>query len=520
MQFTTPRIPPRIYAALFALGLATAAAQAQTFKIMHTFATSDGPQPELAALMQDTNGELYGTTQDGGLNGQGSIFRMTLGGTVTTVYSFCAPGTAGNCVDATTPGALVLGANGRIYGTTAYGGGESAGSVFEMTQAGAVTGLSFFCGVAPDGDNACGAYPVGALVQATNGIFWGVTQGGGILGQGAKYEIGPNGKLGSVSSFSCIEADCNGEDYLVAGLIQGTDGSFYGTTERGGTGAFGGGQSGSQSGGSVFKISANGTLTTLYSFCSLSDCTDGQAPMGALVEGTDGNFYGTTAYGGTGTACYNGGSSNLGCGTVFNITPSGTLTTLHGFCEQTGCKDGQNPEAGLILGSDGNFYGTTHGGGNPSSGQCSDYVCGTIFEITSTQTLTTLYRFCDKSGCDSGGGPVAPLVQDTDGSFYGTTTVGGNIESGNGTIFRLSTGLGPFIKTVPTAGLVGAEIMILGTDLTGTTSVSFNGTAAAFSLVSAALIKATVPAGATSGVVQVTTPSATLNSNLGFVVEP
>jgi len=520
MQSTTLRIRPAIYAALFALVLATAVAQAQTFKVMHSFAAADGSAAGLVGLMQDSNGELYGTTQNGGLNGQGSIFRMTLGGTVTTVYSFCALGTEGNCVDATAPGALVLGANGRIYGTTAYGGGESVGSVFELTQAGAATGLSFFCGLPPDGDNACGAYPVGALVQATNGIFWGATQGGGSLGQGAKYEIGPGGKLGSVSSFSCIEPDCNGEDYLVAGLIQGTDGNFYGTTERGGTGAFGGGQSGSQSGGSIFKISANGNITTLYSFCSLSDCTDGQAPMGALVEGTDGNFYGTTTYGGTGTACYNGGSSSLGCGTVFNITPSGTLTTLHSFCQQAGCMDGQNPEAGLILGSDGNFYGTTNGGGNPHSDQCSDYICGTIFEITPSQTLTTLYRFCNRSGCISGGGPVAPLVQDTNGSFYGTTTVGGSIESSNGTIFRLSTGLGPFIKTVPIADVVGAEILILGTDLVGTTSVSFNGTAAEFSLVSSALIKATVPAGATSGVVQVTTPSATLNSNLAFVVEP
>jgi uncharacterized repeat protein (TIGR03803 family) len=182
---------------------------------------------------------------------------------------------------------------------------------------------------------------------------------------------------------------------------------------------------------------------------------------------------------------------------VFKITPDGILTTLYSFCIQSGCPDGQNPEAALILGSDGNFYGTTRAGGNAGSNQCSDYSVAPFFEITPSQTLTTLYRFCSRNGCTSGGGPVAPLVQDTNGDFYGTTTIGGT--GGNGTIFRLSITLIPFVKTVPTSGLVGAQILILGTDLTGTSSVSFNGTAAEFTVVSATLIKATVPAGATSG---------------------
>jgi uncharacterized repeat protein (TIGR03803 family) len=518
MHFITPRTLPRICCALFALGLAAAwsTAQAQTFKVLHNFATADGPVAGLTGLIQATNGDLYGTAPNGGLYGEGSIFKMTLAGTVTTVYSFCPPGTEGNCVDADYPGALVLGSNGKIYGTTADGGGEGVGSVFEITQSGAVGALSYFCGLPPDGENACGAYPVGALVQASNGIFWGVTQGGGQLGQGAKFEITAAGKFGSVTSFACIEPDCNGGDYLVAGLIQGTDGNFYGNTEEGGTGAFGGGEFG----GSVFKITPDGNITTLYSFCSQSDCIDGQAPMGALVEGADGNFYGTTAYGGIGAACSSENSGNLGCGTVFKITPGGTPTVLYSFCQQTGCPDGLSPVSGLILGSDGNFYGTTRAGGKASSNQCSDYVCGTIFEITPSGALTTLYSFCNRPECPSGGAPVAPLMQDTNGDFYGETTVGGNLASDYGTIFRLSTGLVPFVKTVPTAGLVGAEILILGTDLTGATNVSFNGTAAGFTVVSASYIKATVPAGATSGVVQVTTPGGTLTSNVGFVVEP
>jgi len=259
MQSITLRIPLRLCGALMALGLAAAlpTAQAENFKVLHSFVTADGPVPAQAGLMQNTNGELYGTTAFGGQFGDGSIFKMTLAGAVTTVYSFCPPGGEGNCVDAVEPGALVLGANGRIYGTTAGGGGESVGAVFEMTQSGAVTGLSFFCGLPVSGENACGAYPVGALVQAANGSFWGVTQEGGALGQGAKYEIGPSGVLGSVASFGCIETNCNNQDFLVAGLIQGTDGSFYGTTEEGGTGVFGGGVDTTQFGGSIFKIKGN-----------------------------------------------------------------------------------------------------------------------------------------------------------------------------------------------------------------------------------------------------------------------
>lgn len=515
MHWTTLRHPPRICGTLFALGLAAAlpTAQAETFKVLHEFAMADGAAPEQQGLIQGTNGDLYGTTQSGGLYSEGSVFKMSPGGNLTTLYSFCPPGTQGNCVDAAYPGALVLGSNGKIYGTTSGGGADSVGSVFVMSPGGAVTALSYFCALPPDGDNACGAYPVGALVQGPKGVFWGVTQGGGALGQGAKFEIGPRGILGSVSSFGCIAPNCNGGDYLVAGLIQGTDGNFYGTTEEGGTGSFGA----TQFGGSVFKIAPDGTMTTLYSFCSQSACTDGQAPRASLVQGNDGNFYGTTAYGGTGTACANGNSSIPGCGTVFKMTPDGTLTTLYGFCVQSGCTDGQNPAAPLILASDGNFYGTTSSGGATGSNICSDYICGTIFEITPNGTLTTLHSLCEKRGCTSGGGPVAPVVQATDGDFYGTTTVGG---SGYGTVFRLSTGLGPFVKTVPTSGLVGAEILILGTDLTGATSITFNGTAATFTVASASEIKTTVPAGATTGTVEVTTLGGTLTSNTSFTVTP
>src|SRR5208282_794266 len=278
-------------------------------------------------------------------------------------------------------------------------------------------------------------------------------------------------------------------------LIQATDGNFYGTTAYGGAYGVGSGDTC----GTVFKITPSGVLTTLHSF----DCTDGEAPIAGLIQATDGNFYGTTSEQNNGTS-----------GTVFKITPSGTLTTLYSFCSQSGCTDGEGPYAGLVQGTDGNFYGTTLFGGVNDS--CIDGIgCGTIFKITPSGTLTTLYSFCSQSGCTDGAEPWVGLVQDTNGNFYGTTDVGGG---NNGAVFSLSVGLGPFAKTLPTSGPVKSAVQILGTDLTGATSVSFNGTEAKFKVASATLITTTVPKGASSGFVAVITPGGTLTSNVPFVV--
>jgi uncharacterized repeat protein (TIGR03803 family) len=171
----------------------------------------------------------------------------------------------------------------------------------------------------------------------------------------------------------------------------------------------------------------------------------------------------------------------------------------------------RNPEAGLVQATDGNFYGTTVRGGANGN-------LGTVFKITPSGTLTTLYSFCSQSGCTDGEGPrrAGPGHQ---WDFYGTTLMAAET-SNDGTVFSLSVGLGPFVETQRTSGKVGAVVKILGTDLTGATSVSFNGTAAAFTVVSPSLIAARVPAGATSGTVQVVTPSGTLSSNVPFRVLP
>jgi uncharacterized repeat protein (TIGR03803 family) len=198
------------------------------------------------------------------------------------------------------------------------------------------------------------------------------------------------------------------------------------------------------------------------------------------------------------------------------MTPAGLLTTLYSFCAQSGCTDGEAPAAGLVHASDGNFYGTTDSGGTNS------IYGGTIFKITPDGTLTTLYSFCAQSGCADGQDPSAPLVQDTNGLLYGTAVNGGSdaCSGGCGTVFSLSLGLGPFVETQRTSGKVGEIVKILGNDLTGATSVSFNGTEAVFNVVSPSLIETTVPAGATSGKVQVVTPSRTLSSNVPFRVLP
>ena len=176
------------------------------------------------------------------------------------------------------------------------------------------------------------------------------------------------------------------------------------------------------------------------------------------------------------------------------------------------CADGADPTAGLIQATDGNFYGTTLRWGANGA--------GTVFEITPAGELTTLYSFCSLSNCSDGQSPAAGLIQDTNGTFYGTTESGGVISCGCGTVFSLSVGLGPFVETQTTSGKVGAAVKILGTDLMGPAGVTFNGTPAAITFISPSEISTTVPAGAATGKVQVTTPGGTLLSNIAFRITP
>ncbi len=387
---------------------------AQTLTTLHSFQrTTDGSDPS-AGLVQATDGNFYGTTRSGGAYNQGTVFKMTPGGTVTTLYSFCAQS---SCPDgsASNGAALVQGTDGNFYGTTSGNGFNSRGTVFKITPSGTLTTLHSFQGSPNDGDTPAG------LVQATDGNFYGTTSHGGTDGYGTIFKITPAGTLTTLYSFLCFP--CTDGDQPDSALVQGTDGNFYGTTTDGGaSGIY----------GTVFKITPSGTLTTLYSF----NYTDGYKPFQApLVQGTDGNFYGTTEGGGT-----------QGLGTVFKITPSGTLTTLFSFGSQRGCADGVNPYAGLVQATDGNFYGTTRYGGR---GSCTDDL-GTVFKITSSGAYTVLHSFCSQTNCADGYSPDAGLVQATDGNFYGTTQSGGAYD--DGTVFSLSLGQTSYNLTVSTNG--------------------------------------------------------------------
>jgi uncharacterized repeat protein (TIGR03803 family) len=206
-------------------------------------------------------------------------------------------------------------------------------------------------------------------------------------------------------------------------------------------------------------------------------------------------------------------------GTIFKIDQDGKLTTVYEFCSQPNCADGSEPIGALIQATDGNFYGATIGGGDSTCNSGNGGGCGTVFELNHLDgTLTTLHTFEDTDGSN----PAGSFLQATNGTLYGTTLFGGeplcDKSYGCGTVFSLSMGLGQFVTFVRAAGKVGQTGGILGQGFTGTTGVSLNGTPASFTVVSDTFIRATVPAGATTGYVTVATPSGTLTSNVPFHV--
>ena len=465
--------------ALWCVAMAIAA-PAQTFDSLFSFDGHNGSEPYYGSLVQGPDGNFYGTTYEGGdvrCNnsdmGCGTVFRITPAGTMTTIHIFC---TGTDCSDGAYPyGGLVVGADGNLYGTTSSGGANGAGSVFKILPNGALKTLHSF-------DNSDGVAPYGTLIQAADGNFYGTTFAGGANTYGTVFKMTPSGTLTTLYSF-CAQFDCDDGGQPIAGLVQGTDGNFYGTTSGGGFNNDGQ--------GTVFKITTSGTLTTLHSF----DGPDGSYPDGGLVEASNGSFYGTTEFRGPRTG-----------GTIFGITPQGTFRTIYGL---GGANKGAGayPYDAMIQATDGKLYGTTSAGGVGTN-------FGTVFNVASGGAVTTLYSFDGTDGTN----PVSGLVQSTNGNFYGTTRIGGADDYG--TVFSLSMGLGPFVRMVSASGRVGQTRGILGQGFTGTTGVSFNGTAATFTVVSDTYVTATVPAGATTGSVTVITPSGTLTSNTPFRVLP
>ena len=476
MQRNGQRFSPTL--ALMALAITfslAVCAQAQTVTYLTKFNGNNGSEP-FGPVVQATDGNFYGTTAHGG-NGNGNVYRMTPSGKVTSIYSFCSQT---NCADGQTPETPpILGSDGNLYGVTLTGGkgsnGNGGGVLYKMTLNGRITVLRVFCS-----SNACtdGDLPTG-IILASDGNFYGTTNYGGSAGYGTIFQISPTGTYKVLYSF-CSQADCVDGAYVGVPPVQGRDGNFYGVTDGGGTDGT----------GVFYELTEAGTYQVIHDFCQVT-CSEGSVPN-TIVQDAKGNFFGTTV-----------------SGVAFEITSAGKYKVLPNFSV-----GGTGEAQALTLASDGNLYGM-FGGGSPSDGGDG---LGSIFEISTTDEFTSLYTFCGCGDPTSGYNPEGTVFQGTDGNFYGTTMFGGTSGENFGTVFKLSKGLSPLVETVPVAGKVGKQVIILGNDLTGSTSVKFNGKSAAFTVVSDTYIKATVPAGAKTGTVSVVTPTGTLNSNPQFVV--
>jgi uncharacterized repeat protein (TIGR03803 family) len=401
-------------------------------KNIYTFlGGNDGAFPQ-GGVTLGTDGNFYGTTYEGGTGTAGTVFKLTPGGTLTILHNF----TFGK--DGGSPYAPpVEGNDGNFYGTTRDGGNtvkcnNGCGTIYKITPAGALTTLYRF-------DITHGYNPYAPLVLGTDGNFYGTTtSGGGVNNAGVVFRITPAGKFTVLFSFD----NTHGESPF-SGLVQGTDGNFYGTTINGGN----------TGGGVVFKITPAGSLTVLH---NINGTTDGRSPYGGLVLGTDGNFYGANAYGGTvKTDCSDG------CGTLFKISPIGSYSVLHKFDSTTGATPLITPfqhTAGVV-------YGDTQVGGTGKVNPCTAANCGVF------------YRWKNAT-------------------------------------------LPAFVSLLPYSGKVGKTIEILGQGFTKATTVSFNGTAAKPTVVSSTYLTAPVPNGATTGLVTVTTSGVKLASNKVFLVTP
>lgn len=348
---------------------------------------------------------------------------------------------------------LTADAQGNLYGTTEYGGSQSAcsgggcGTVFKLASDDTESVLYAFTGT-----NGDGFWPAGGLLRDKAGNLYGTTLYGGIKGH-CKYSCGTVFSLTPDGVETVIHAFNGGKDGWApaAGLIADSKGNFYGTTQSGGAKDL----------GTVFRISRNGTEKVLYAFKGGSD---GANPEASLLLDKAGNLYGTTAIGGT---CSNAG----GCGTVFRLAPDGTETVLYTFTDGT---DGGYPASSLIADKAGNLYGTTEGGGIPGIKSCDRSTCGVVFSLAPDRTETVLYSF--HGGMNDGGEPHAGVVADTAGNLYGTTYRGGGNKCGGqgcGTVYKLAPdGTESVLAALaisdkanaPTAGLIiGANGRLYGT---------------------------------------------------------
>jgi uncharacterized repeat protein (TIGR03803 family) len=469
----------KFLALIACIGVALSAS-AQTYEVLHNFSANhtDGAQPD-GPLVQGFDGHFYGTTSSGGpggARGYGTFFKVSTGGATTILHNFTK-------ADSYPKFTLLLSQFGNFYGTTTISPTGDYGDFYKMTPSGDETILFQFCAL-PNCADGFGAssmiwdWDLNIRVTTTEA-------GGGLAPSGTILRLTPEGQETVIHTFCELYRCADGA--LPSAMILATDGNFYGTTA--------GLVNYPYNRGTIFVLGPKVPFTTLHTFCpSQPDCFGGFSPE-SLIQGSDGSLYGTTSLGGA-----------HGDGTIFKISTAGDFSVLYNFCSLANCADGFGTSRPLVEGTDGNFYGINTYWGTGRA--------GTLYRITPAGSFTLLHTFDSST---DGGGPVA-LVQGTDGAFYGATAGGGT--NGGGTIFRLDVGLGPFIRPVLTFGKVGATVVLLGTNLTGVTAVSFNGTPATFCAVAETRIRTTVPAGATSGPITVTTAAGTLTSNGAFTVVP
>jgi uncharacterized repeat protein (TIGR03803 family) len=419
---------------------------------------TDGCNPyDYGQLVQWKDSSLYGTTL---YNFNGTIFAVTptVPGTESTAWFFS--GTDGAAPYA----AMTLGSDGNLYGTTSSGGAPGYGNIFRFGFGGFFKMLHAFNGT--DGGEPCTP-----PTQARDLNFYGFT------GMGTTYRITmPGGAFkqlgGSVPFNSPSNPGC-------APLAAALDGNLYGVTVSGGTNTY----------GTIFRMTTEGVVTVLYSFAAGAD---GGGPVG-LSLGQDGNLYGTTSYGG-----------NNGEGGIFQFTlPGYQLNPLYSFTALNSSEqnyDGAEPVAGLLAASDGYLYGSTNFGGTNT--------CGTLFRITTTGTFSKLAEFPNWGYCidpdDLPADPFATLIEHTNGSLYGTTQEGGGSLGGN--VYTL-TPVSPY-ATVNVVGPIwvnpGGSIGIIGQGLSDAVSVTFAGEATSFQPISDTYMSALVPSDAVDGPVVVT----------------
>jgi uncharacterized repeat protein (TIGR03803 family) len=367
------------------IGNVSVACAGATESVLYAFGglinNNDGGTP-MGGLTQGSDGNFYGFTTSGGDHNYGTFFKFTPSGIETKLYSFGASSGDGIFPQ----GVPVLGSDGNFYGVAQDGGANGNGVIFRITPAGAETILHSFGTGANDG-----FLPAAGLMLASDGNFYGTTQLGGVNHEGTVFKISTSGPYSQVYSFDAVPNDAATP---LSGLMQGSDGNFYGTSYYGGANSV----------GAVYKLTPGGTETVLYSFTGGSD---GKYPVGNLVQGTDGNFYGVT---------YKGGN---GLGTAYMITPGGSESVLYAFSSN----DAQEPNGALALGSDGNFYGISQYGGTNNN--------GTLFKLTPAGVETVLWSF---GGSGDGKQPYGALLIASDGYIYGVTSNGGSAT--NGVVFR------------------------------------------------------------------------------------